>query len=333
MSLPGHKLSPLSRIAQSLRRKAEGWRGGGDDPEFQHRIGLAPGPGWGRRNLEFMHKVLIPHALKPPRGQERTLEIGELPPGRASVVWIGHASFFVHMAGMNILIDPNWANWLGGVVKRVQRPGVPLHTLPKIDAVLISHAHHDHLNIKTLRAIARGQPIFVPRGVGKLVNRCGFGEIVEMARWDTVRLNGLEISFTPARHWGARYVHDVHRGFGGFLLRQPETEGATTLYHAGDSAYFEGFHEIGRRHTVDVALIPIGAYRPVSGRGVHMNPEEALAAFCDIGAKKMVPMHYGTFPLTREPLDEPLQRLLHASAASGLHNRISVLEPGETAVF
>lgn len=330
---PHRKPNTLSLLAQNLRRKADGWRDGSEDPEHQHRIGLAPGRGWGRRNLEFMHKVLIPQALKATRGQERLLDDAEIPAGRARVVWVGHASFLVQSAGMNILIDPNWATWLGGVVKRAHRPGLTLQALPRIDAVLISHAHHDHLNIKTLRAISDGQPIFVPKGVGQLVSKCGFGEVVEMSRWDTVRLNGLEISFTPARHWGARYVHDVHRGFGGFLLRQPDIEGSTTIYHAGDSAYFDGFHEIGKRHVIDVALMPIGAYRPVSGRGVHMNPEEALAAFRDVGAKKMVPMHYGTFPLTREPLEEPLQRLLLASSASGLRNRISVLEPGETALF
>ena len=89
--------------------------------------------------------------------------------------------------------------------------------------------------------------------------------------------------------------------------------------------------KIGRRHVIDVALMPIGSYRPVSGRSVHMNPEEALAAFHDLGAKKMVPMHYGSFALTREPLDEPLQRLMLASSAAGLRHRVCIQEPGEPA--
>lgn len=332
------KNGPLAKIAETLRHKAAGLRDGdGSDTEHGHRIGLTPSRGWGKRNFEFVHKVLIPQALKTRRGRERRLDESTVPPGKARIIWIGHASFLIQMAGLNILIDPVWALWLG-VVKRAHRPGLTLHELPPIDLVLVSHAHHDHLDIPTLEAISEGQPIIVPKGVGSLVKRRGFGEVLEMGKWDTVRVGGLEIIFTPARHWGARYVHDVHRGFGGYLLRQPEAESliggeATAVYHSGDSAYFDGFHEIGRRHPIDVALIPIGAYRPVSGRGVHMNPEESLAAFRDLNAKKMVPMHYGTYPLTREPLDEPLHRLMLASSAAGLRHRITALEPGEAAVF
>jgi L-ascorbate metabolism protein UlaG (beta-lactamase superfamily) len=209
-------------------------------------------------------------------------------------------------------------------------PGIALESLPPIDLVLITHAHHDHLDLPTLDAIARRQPIVVPKGVKSLVQRRGFSDIIELDRWDQVNFDGLEITFTPARHWGARFVHDIHRGFGGYLL---QSEHSPTIYHAGDSAYFDGFHQIGERAEIDVALMPIGAYRPVSGRSVHMNPEEALAAFNDLGAKKMIPMHYGTFPLTREPLHEPLHRLMLVSSSAGLRHKIVVLEEGENAVF
>jgi L-ascorbate metabolism protein UlaG (beta-lactamase superfamily) len=169
--------------------------------------------------------------------------------------------------------------------------------------------------------------------VGSLVRRRGFGAVHEVGRWDSVRIDDVEVTFTPAKHWGARFLHDVHRGFGGFLIRLPDQPDATVVYHAGDSAYFQGFHEIGARHPIDVALLPIGSYRPVSGRSVHMNPEEALAAFHDLRAKTMVPMHFGTFALTREPLDEPLQRLMLASSAAGVRHRICVQEPGEPVIF
>jgi L-ascorbate metabolism protein UlaG (beta-lactamase superfamily) len=336
---PRPRPGAISRLTESLRTKAAGLRDGtgSQDDEHGHRIGLSPSPGWGRRNVEFIGKVLLPHVVKPRRGRERVLEVMDVPAGKARIVWIGHASFLVQMAGLNILIDPVWAPWLA-VVKRAHAPGLTLHELPRIDLVLVSHAHHDHLDVPTLEAISDGQPILVPKGVGSLVKRRGFGTVHEMNKWEAVRVGELEISFTPARHWGARYVHDVHRGFGGFLLRQPEVEAltggaGTTVYHSGDSAYFDGFHEIGQRHPIDVALIPIGAYRPVSGRGVHMTPEESLAAFRDLGAKRMVPMHYGTYPLTREPLDEPLDRLMLASSASGIRHLIDVLEPGEPKVY
>ena len=336
---PRPSKGPISKLTDSLRSKAAGLRDGtgSQDDEHGHRIGLSPSRGWGRRNVEFIGKVLIPQAVKLRRGRERSLEAVDVPAGKARVIWIGHASFLVQMAGLNILIDPVWAPWLA-VVKRAHCPGLSLHELPRIDLVLISHAHHDHLDVPTLEAVSDGQPIIVPKGVGSLVRRRGFGSVHEMGKWDSLRVGELEVIFTPARHWGARYVHDVHRGFGGYVLRQPEVEtmtggAATTVYHSGDSAYFDGFHEIGRRFPIEVALIPIGAYRPVSGRGVHMNPEESLAAFRDVGAKRMVPMHYGTYALTREPLDEPLQRLMLASSSTGVRHMIDVLEPGEPRLY
>ena len=110
---------------------------------------------------------------------------------------------------------------------------------------------------------------------------------------------------TPCHHWGARIFRDTHRGYGGYLLEA----GWPLLYHSGDTAYFDGFREIGNRLHPEIALLPIGAYFPDTYRSVHTSPEEAVRAFVDLGAQQMVPMHYGTFRLGREPMDEPLQRL------------------------
>lgn len=324
----GKKNGRLRELADQVRRKTTALRNGGREEGDHHNVGLTPSRGWGRRNFEFLHKVLIPSALKPRAGRQQLLDGTEVPPGRARVFWIGHASFLVQMGGRNILIDPNWAMWLS-VVKRARKPGLALHELPPIDLVLITHAHHDHLDVPTLEAISDGQPIVVPKGCGSLVRKRGFGQIFEMNLWDDLDFGPFEVIFTPARHWGARFVHDVHRGFGGYLLRPKE---GPVVYHSGDSAYFPGFHEIGQRFAVDLALLPIGAYLPVSGRGVHMTPEEALASFRDLRAQRMVPMHYRTFPLTREPLDEPLHRLILSASAQGLRNRIMVLDEGQPAV-
>ncbi|MBL9132300.1 MAG: MBL fold metallo-hydrolase, partial [Verrucomicrobiaceae bacterium] len=139
----------------------------------------------------------------------------------------------------------------------------------------------------------------------------------------------LRITLTPARHWGARMIHDTHRGFGGFLVQSP----AQTLYHCGDSSMFDGFQEIGRRSRIDLALMPIGAYAPPSGRPVHMNPEEALDAFEMVGARHMVPMHFETYPISGEPIHEPAERLEIAASQRQIVERVRRLREGESAVY
>jgi L-ascorbate metabolism protein UlaG (beta-lactamase superfamily) len=119
---------------------------------------------------------------------------------------------------------------------------------------------------------------------------------------------------------------DTHRGFGGYVIRS----GNRSIYHSGDTAYFDGFAEIGRRLAPEVALLPIGAYFPDSYRSVHTSPEEAVHGFVELGARMMVPMHYGTFRLGREPMDEPLKRLRAEAARLGIADRVRVLEEGET---
>jgi L-ascorbate metabolism protein UlaG (beta-lactamase superfamily) len=244
------------------------------------------------------------------------------------VTWLGHAGFLVQMEGVNVAVDPNWALW-HGPVKRVQHPSLWPHDLPVIDLVLVTHAHFDHLHLPSLRKLANGQPIVVPRGVGGLVRRCGFGQVVELDTWQSARFKDLHVTLTPARHWGARMIHDTHRHFGGYLI----SGGDRTLFHCGDSAMFDGFAEIGNRAEVDVALMPIGAYEAPSGRPVHMNPEEALDAFQMMGGGTLVPMHYGTFPLGGEPLAEPVERLLAESGRRDLGERVVVLEDGESALL
>jgi L-ascorbate metabolism protein UlaG (beta-lactamase superfamily) len=256
--------------------------------------------------------------------------------GELGVTFIGHSSFFLQMAGKNILVDPNFARWIF-VLKRLRRPGLRLRDLPPIDAVLVSHAHFDHLNRPSLRAIARlsrwksgkRPTIVVPRNVRDLVSDLGFGRIVELDWWQNLQLGNLEITHVPSRHWGARIVRDMHRGYGGYVLRS----GQQSLYHSGDTAYFNGFQEIGERLKPEVALLPIGAYHPASYRSVHTSPEDAVQAFLDLGARWMVPMHYGTFRLSYEPVDEPLQRLKLDAKRRGIEKKICVLEEGVTEFF
>lgn len=292
----------------------------------ENRVGLKPREGWRERN--FLSEIIWPNLFRKRHGESLAPDFPSLNAGQIALTWIGHASFLLQAPGVNLLIDPNWARWLK-VVKRLREPGLELHALPEIDAVLVTHAHFDHLDRKTLRRVASEQPIVVPRNVGRLVQGLGFDRVHELDVWQTVQLGRVKVTLTPAHHWGARLLADTHRGFGGFLI---EVEGRSIL-HCGDSAYFPGFAEIGKRRPVDIALMPIGAYDPPSGREVHMTPEDALRAFVELGAQTLVPMHYGTFQLSYEPAWEPPSRLIECAGAQGLLDRVCFLREGEPRVF
>lgn len=294
----------------------------------ENKIGLLPKEGWRKRNLQFLGEVLIPHLLAPRHPGWEVASVPDVEAGGIGLTWLGHAGFFVQIGGLNVVIDPNWALW-HGPVKRVRHPSLRADNLPRIDLVLITHAHFDHLHLPSLRAIAGGQPVIVPKGVGSLVQWCGFGRIIELNTWQTARFRDLYVTLTPARHWGARMIHDTFRMFGGYLIRHADR----TVFHCGDSALFDGFSEIGRRADIDVALMPIGAYEAPSGRPVHMNPEEAVDAFEMLRADRMIPMHHDTFPLGGEPIQEPCQRLVRAAEGRDIKERVRVLQEGESAVF
>jgi len=206
-----------------------------------------------------------------------------------------------------------------------------------MDLVLVTHAHFDHLHRQSLRTIARqtrrqtgtAPTLVVPHHLFDLVSDLGFEEIVELEWWNTYRHGTLDITHVPSRHWGARIIKDSHRGYGGYVLRS----GKHSVYHAGDTAYFAGFHEIGRRLSPELALLPIGAYNPEQFRNVHTSPADATKAFLDLKSRWMVPMHYGTFRLSHEPIEEPLQLLEQEAMAAGVKDKVVVLEEGVTRFF
>jgi L-ascorbate metabolism protein UlaG (beta-lactamase superfamily) len=287
-----------------------------------------------RRRAGQFSRLIRHSAVTPRTGQvhkPRLVTNGEL-----GLTFIGHSSFFVQIGGQNVLIDPNFARWLF-VLKRLRKPGVRVRDLPALDLVLVTHAHFDHLHRPSLRAIAqetrrrRGKPptIVVPHHVFDLVSDLGFEDVVELDWWSNYRHSGLTVTHVPSRHWGARILKDSHRGYGGYVLHDTRH----SIYHAGDTAYFGGFREIGNRLAPQLALLPIGAYSPPHFRNVHADPADATRAFLDLKAQWMVPMHYGTFRLSHEPIDEPLQRLEHEAEAAGISDRVVVLQEGVTRFF
>jgi L-ascorbate metabolism protein UlaG (beta-lactamase superfamily) len=291
-----------------------------------YRVSLKPGKGWLRRN--FITKVYLPSLFTRRKGVSTKPRFPEMTANQVCLTWIGHSSFLIGWKGLNILVDPIWSLWLK-LIKRMKRPGLQLHHLPEIDLVLVTHAHFDHLDRRTLRRIAALQPIIVPRGVGSLVHGLGFKLVHELAPWESMNVGGIGVTLTPCHHWGARVLHDRYRGFGGFHLRL----GSRTIFHCGDSAYFGGFNEIGERLPTEIALLPIGAYDAPSKREVHMNPEEAVRAFLELKANVMVPMHYGTFRLSFEPPEEPLERLKAEVKRNEIEDKIVIMDEGMPKVF
>jgi L-ascorbate metabolism protein UlaG (beta-lactamase superfamily) len=289
-------------------------------------VDMKLGSGWHKRN--FLAEVVIPSMFTKRHGEKTKPVYPELRVGELCITWIGHASFLVQTPEHSILIDPNWAKWLK-VIKRLRQPGLEIHDLPAIDLVLVTHAHFDHLDRKTLRAVASDQAIVVPEHVGGLVHGLGFNQVRELRQWEKFEIGDLKVTLTPALHWGARVLHDSHRGFGGFHIEYA----GRSVFHCGDSAWFEGFTEIGERLPVEIALLPIGAYEAPTKRDVHMNPEQAIDAFLQLKARTFVPMHFGTFRLSYEPLHEPPERLIRHGAARQLIDCIRILKEGEPTIF
>ncbi|WP_243337628.1 MBL fold metallo-hydrolase [Anaeromyxobacter soli] len=245
----------------------------------------------------------------------------------ARLTWLGHASFLVQLDGVSLLVDPALRPAIfGGIVRNVP-PGVPLEDLPPIDAQLVTHNHYDHLDLPTLRSV--GAPVVAGLGLARWLEARGL-PATELGWWRSTRVGAVRVTFVPAHHWSRRGPLDTNATlWGGFVV-----EGSTaTVYHSGDSAYFAGFREIGERFPgIDAALLPIGAYDP--GWFMlrqHMDPEQALQAFEDLGARAFVAMHWGTFKLADEPLDEPPRRVEAERVRRGLPpERVRVLAVGET---
>jgi len=276
----------------------------------------------------FFRELVWKALLTRRSGQHKFPTFPKLTAGQVAITWIGHASFLVQFTDLNVLIDPNFANWLF-LLKRIKRSGLKIEHLPPIDLVLLTHAHFDHFHKPTLRRLPHPKIGVMPWGVGDLAFNLGFARVIELEWWEAFAHKDWKVTLTPSKHWGARVLRDNHRGYGGFML---EHQGRR-IYHAGDSAYFEGFKEIGDRLAPDVALLPIGAYHPASFRHVHMGPDEAVKAFQDLRARCLVPMHYGSFKLSFEELDEPPRWLRQIAQECGLTPKIRILEEGSPEVF
>jgi L-ascorbate metabolism protein UlaG (beta-lactamase superfamily) len=281
--------------------------------------------------MEQLWRLVRESHEMPMTGISRPVELARA--DELGVTFIGHSSFLLQVHGRKLLVDPVFSKRLI-VLRRQRRPGATVDQLPPIDLVLLTHAHMDHLDMASLRRVIRATrrltgrtpEVVVPRGVEDLVERLGFSRVHGLSWWEQIEVHGLKVTMTPCKHWGARMFRDTHRGYGGYVVEG----GGQSVYHSGDTAYFDGFREIGERLKPELALLPIGAYFPDSYRSVHTSPEEAIRAFVELNAQQMVPMHYGTFRLGREPMEEPVQRLKAEADRLGIKEQIKILGEGET---
>ncbi|MDX1585176.1 MAG: MBL fold metallo-hydrolase [Balneolaceae bacterium] len=253
------------------------------------------------------------------------------------ITFVNHATFLIQVDGMNILTDPVWSlraspfQWIGP--KRMRPPGIKFQDLPEIDLVLISHNHYDHLDKNTVRALKKAyDPQFItPLGVSRYLHDLGIERTIEMDWWNKREISEeLSISSVPAQHFSGRGLTDRDKTLWcGYVLEAP----SSTIYFAGDTGYDGFFKKIGAKFkSIDVALLPIGAYRPRwFMRPIHVNPEEAVMIHRDIGAGTSIGMHFGTFPLADDGMSEPREDLEKAKQKHGLDgNEFITLQEGET---
>ncbi|MEU3183474.1 MBL fold metallo-hydrolase [Streptomyces sp. NPDC006923] len=291
---------------------------------FADRL-TAPLPG-----VRAMARLAKEGAVRP--GAEGLRDVPALPfaPGplplvdaaTVAVTWAGHASWVIRVGGLTVLTDPVWSHRIFGTPARITPVGVRWNDLPPVDAVVISHNHYDHLDAPTLRRLPRDTPLFVPAGLAGWCRRRRFSRVTELDWWEAAELPGADggtvrFDFVPAHHWSKRTLTDTcHSLWGGWVLSDSHGH---RVYFAGDTGYGRWFKEIGHRHPdIDLALLPIGAYEPRWWLSdVHTNPEEAVRACQDVGARNMAPMHWATFVLSAEPVLEPLARVRAAWQETG----------------
>jgi N-acyl-phosphatidylethanolamine-hydrolysing phospholipase D len=267
------------------------------------------------------------------------------PAGELRLTWVGHSTVLIQMGGANVLTDPIWSERASPLriagPRRWVPPGLPLDALPPVDLILLSHNHYDHFDAPTIRRLARAHPSAiwcVPLGLGRPVRALGATEVREHDWWEHTVFTGREwavdLGCTPAQHFSARGPFDRNRTLWcGWALRV--TRGG--LFFAGDTGYHPEFGRIAERFgPFHAVLLPVGAYLPSwMMRPVHLDPEEALHAYADLcrgtTTPVLVPIHWGTFKLSDEPMDEPPARTLAGWMARGLlRDRLWLMAHGET---
>jgi N-acyl-phosphatidylethanolamine-hydrolysing phospholipase D len=297
-----------------------------------------PGTDYSYSMLDRARKLFVgPHRPKPTSGLATLRNDGAYIRSNGhvpSVTWIGHSTFLLQIGGLNVLTDPHWGEMTSPVSfagpRRLIRPGIAFEDLPQIHAVVISHDHYDHLDEATVLRLAREHrpKFYVPLGVGAWLAERGVDGAIEMDWWQKQVFRGVTFVCTPAQHSSGRYLHDQNkRLWSSWVLHG----GGKKVFFAGDTGYNRTLRDIGKLGPFDLVLMPVGGYSGWQRHHPnHVSPEEAVQLFEDVGGKVMVPMHWGTFDLNREPPNEPPGRVLAEALRRGIEERMAILSPGQT---
>jgi L-ascorbate metabolism protein UlaG (beta-lactamase superfamily) len=252
---------------------------------------------------------------------------------KSALTFINHATVLIEINGVSILTDPTYNHSVGFIAPRMQKPGIPVDQLPQIDLILISHNDYDHLSLRTLRRLRRRHQssVCVPTGDKRHVLKSGLTNLVEMNWWDSCETGGVTVHCVPAKHKSSRTLFQRNKKLCcGYVIERDDK----SVFFAGDTGYGGHFREIGERHQLDVALLPIGGYKPANWlHETHLDPHTALTAFLDLRAELFVPIHWGTFKISDEPLREPAALLLQETRRLGLTERVRILRNGESVKF
>ncbi|HSI44329.1 MAG TPA: MBL fold metallo-hydrolase [Methylotenera sp.] len=294
--------------------------------------------------LSELMRFLISYRPKPwPKEviNEKDLNLHQnLSDNEVAITFVNHATLLIQVNGANILTDPVWSERASPLSfagpKRARQPGIEINDLPKIDFVLVSHNHYDHMDLATLKLLnERFSPTFlVALGDRKKLEKLGAKHVVEMDWWQKFEVSSeLEFIFTPTQHFSGRTPFTFSKSlWGAFVIKSKGHQ----IYFGGDAAYSTQFTETSNRlGQMDLSLIPIGAYEPRwFMKSVHMNPEEAVQAHLDLKSKRSIGIHFGTFQLTEEKIDQPVIDLQIAMTSRGLNNDdFNTLKEGQTEKF
>ncbi len=246
-----------------------------------------------------------------------------------SITWINHASVLIRENDAGIIVDPVLFG-LFWPVRDFSPIAFPVADLPRVDAVLVTHGHYDHLDLDSLKVFADRAGYIVPLGYGGLLRENGMKRVREMDWLDGTKAGPFDVTFLPSNHWTMRnpFTGPNTALWGSYLVGTPS---GRTIYLSGDTAYFDRFEEIGRMHKIDLAVFNLGAYEPRwFMRKSHINPEETVRAFRELGADKLLVVHWGTFRLGDEPVYQPILDIRKEMDKAGMRDRLVELRHGQT---